>query len=370
MENVLEHSQPGPNFAHGVLAALPALAARNAAATKPAGGVIGLAGLVKVLPWLGAVAGAGAGLFAMWDIVRNTPTLATRRYTLRGMAWAYGAIWMFFAFIAFAYHLDPPWSAWLIGGGWVFYGVAGAVAGARFSRVFHGMVQRAWANGGEDRASDLPESSHLERDFRWGLAAAMAGGIATSLSASNGALDLSAPVVFSMIFACHIAFLVLYRRGLGISADRAAFEASPPIAERSLAVMAGSQPAPNTSTARSAWLAAIAAVALLGPFTPIAIGCHLRDADALPVAAVLCVAGFVVATLTLFRTHRQRMWFLSAGIAVAGTADAVLIELGYWPMAGPQWHLHLVALLYACGHWGHAVATIRQLRPWTSAKEA
>jgi hypothetical protein len=197
------------------------------------------------------------------------------------------------------------------------------------------------------------------------LAVGIVGSLLLMLSVVHGrTVNAGDALIVGAILLCHYGYHLLGRKGLAISADQAAFDAKPPIPSRSLSVMAGAKLPPDDGPLRGSIVPVIATLAVLGPFTPIGIAFVMQGVPSMGVAYTVVVvvsAGIVF----LLRHSRQRQLSLSnVFFLVTGAVDAVLIEWGYWPQSGPQWHQHLIALIYLSAFWSYALSAHLQLRRW------
>ncbi len=249
VESALEHTRPTAAFTIAVLAALPAAASQAMAAgaatsvagkAATAGGtpaVVATGAMAGILGGLlGTLIGMSGGFFGMWASIRNSPTLRTRRYSLKMCGVVYAFVWVFLGLqgvgMAIFWHNPEAGVAWR-GVCWVGYVpllIAMILKGNRTYRRI--LLEDRVASTGP--AIPLEESSlsrkNVRRVCRWSLLVAVvasAGSLAWIVSIPNGH-RLWLPAL-GVLFLCHVLYVEVLRRGLHAAYDQAAFETIPPL---------------------------------------------------------------------------------------------------------------------------------------------
>lgn len=241
VEDVLRSTGPSSGFASGVVAGLALTSTQMAVAQTGLAAAAGKsaaasgtgAGFAGAAFWLGPLLGMTGGFFGMWASIRNTPTLAVRRFMLIIAAYTYGFVWLFLGYQGLCGILlwETPWRmAAACGAGWFVY----LIALALFIWKSNTRAQRIVAaeHSEDEREIDIKLVNSYTQPRVW---RAFGIGIPIGILGSAGVVwwTYSLPAVswvmgLAVALICHAMFTMLYRYGASMAADEVAFEATAP----------------------------------------------------------------------------------------------------------------------------------------------
>ncbi|MCX7016978.1 MAG: sigma-70 family RNA polymerase sigma factor [Candidatus Sumerlaeota bacterium] len=332
VEDSLRLTRPGAVLTVAILAALPVVTAQTAAAGALAGGgtlgkgaaagagkaatgaALTAAGVGALGGLVGAVGGMTGGFFGMWRSIRNSPTLRTRRYMLKICAATYAFIWLFLGYEATCGVLlwKAPARTWpLCVGGWLLYIPALFALIVSANRGFRRVLEEDW---GRRPAPDLPlEESSLSRRRLW---LSLVWSLMASAAGSAGVVVWMCPMPWTRavwpFVAClavlsHYVFFEMYRRGLAMAHDEAAFAANPPTIPDVGEVMLGLKPASQPS-AKELFYGDLGALfgMLYGPMAVVIVISFVRGHYGTGVFTFLVVTAALIGGMRLRTTRLQR----------------------------------------------------------------
>ena len=247
----MAQTRPGTAFTIAVLAGLPALTSQAMAAgldgecrwqdgdrrrhDLPSWQPAYAAGILGGL--LGTLVGMSGGFFGMWASIRNSPTLRTRRYSLKMCGLVYAFVWVFLGMqglgMALFWH-NPEVRGWL----------DGLMLGRLCSLIDHDDCE-----GQSDLRTEFCSriaSPQQDRPFRWKsrrfpertydeschwsllVAVVASAGVSAWIVAIPNGHRLWLPAL-GVLVLCHVLYVEVFRRGIRSAYDQAAFEATPPL---------------------------------------------------------------------------------------------------------------------------------------------
>jgi RNA polymerase sigma factor (sigma-70 family) len=244
LEDTLGKSRVHTSLVPAILIALPMTAApasltagvaAGSASAKGAGALASGGPLALALVTLiGPAIGMTGGFFGMWKSIQNAQTLRVRRYTLKFCALTYTFVWLMLGFQSVSGHLlwsTPLSMAIVSAAGWIVYlpllvGMI-VMGNARIRRLLD-------EDTGVRSAPVTPlELSGLSIHcvwicFAWCAPLALAGSAGFVIWLARIPYVPAWPVV-AFVLLSHLAFTVLYTRGVSLAWDDVAFAESAPI---------------------------------------------------------------------------------------------------------------------------------------------
>lgn len=242
VEETLEQTAPGPAFTSSVMAAIPLSMGPMGLAASITGGGAATGKAVSAVPiaaalggFAGALVGATGGFFGMWKGIQNSPTLRMRRVMLACAHVTYAFVWLFLGYEAMCgvlFWQEPSRMFLFAGAGWVLYVpllliliVASNRWGMRVAREDAGILP----------APAVPlEQSALSRRWLWtGFAVSLALAIIGSLAVVMWIHGMPAtramwPMMLGVAAIIHFVYVAIFRKGMAIAHDEAAFQSCPP----------------------------------------------------------------------------------------------------------------------------------------------
>ncbi|MDZ4857790.1 MAG: sigma-70 family RNA polymerase sigma factor [Candidatus Hydrogenedentes bacterium] len=239
VETTLERTKPGTDLSTAVMGMLPVIVVQSAAAgtlgattAKGAGAAGGLsaASMTALAGLAGPVIGTGGAFLGMWMSIRNSPSLRARRFMLKFVGYGWAAVWIFLGYLGacsamFADDLSLKYL--LCGLGWIAYVPALVIAIIYGNQGIARIAKEDFHAPIEESALSL-RSVHIT--FGWTLAVAVIGSLGALwwLDTVPGASAIKTPAAIGLVLV-HLAYAMLFRHGVRISRDQAAFDANPPI---------------------------------------------------------------------------------------------------------------------------------------------
>ncbi|MBI5092086.1 MAG: sigma-70 family RNA polymerase sigma factor [Candidatus Hydrogenedentes bacterium] len=372
VESTLEQTGPGMGFSAAVLGALPLLpsqvavsgalgtaAGKGLAAKSALGGAfVTAAGVGAIGGLIGAVAGMTGGFFGMWAGIRNSPTLRVRRCMLKCCAVTYALFWAFLGYQGMTGALfwkTPIVMASLSAAGWAVY-IPGLLllivtSNRRGERILKEDRGTLPAPGRSLEESEL-SLSRVWRTFVWTFALAALGSAGIVLWVYSmpwyRAIWLSAA---GLAAVSHFTFVELYRKGVQMAHDEAAFEANPPAAHsRMEAYMdrdSTAEPGPRVGFYND--LAAYTG-SIFGPMAALLAGSIIRGSHLITlVLTVFCLVALAIG-MTLRTPRAARRWGALLSCLIMGIVSGVGYGV-FWP----EWGMGGYGTTFLRGYWAGAI---------------
>ena len=377
IEDTLEATLPGPAFTAGIITAISTLAITHTATAVGAGGAaaattgktLGLVGFVKLFGILaGPVLGFTFGLFGVWSGIYRSPTLRTRRFMLKSSAIWYATICGFLGSYGVAMFLVKESAFNTLGNIlsivlWVVY------LGFIVISIIYG--NKRWRRIAEEDLGRRPmpetplEKSSLSlssiRRMGWitiivsiiasiGIGFLLCGALALII----GSKIIAYGIIYILFMLLHYAFYRLFRRGLEISRDQAAYNTYPSPIPNALELMLNEVQVSDLSAARKGrfwhdllWYAFVYFFAS----SPIWSG-YFEQEQYFGGGTVVTFGVLSLLVLSRwFGVPRKRNWALGLGSILNGcflAINAEIINMRITPVSAP-WADHLAAVFYLGG---------------------